>query len=125
MAAGCAAPRRLMAQRAELITPGIVRVLLVEVEDNQITVDVFNQTMVPMIVYRDGLTLSTATGMRARMRGGVAHVYTLPPGGMHRVKVRFDLYGLRPGDQAALIFQNAVIVNGQPVPVEPLPLILQ
>lgn len=122
---GCAAGARLVAQRAELITPGAIRVLLLGIDGNLVKVDIFNQTSAPMLVYRDQVMLSTATGMRGRMQGGVGHIYTIPPGGVHKLHVRYDLYGLRPGDQVAMIFQNAIAVNGQPVPVEPLPLLVQ
>ena len=90
-----------------------------------VTVDVFNQTAYPLVIYRDLFMLSTATGMRSRMPGGVSNVYTVRPGGVHTVKVRFDLTGMRPGEQAALVFQNALIVNGQPLPLEPLPFVVQ
>ena len=122
---GCATGARLVAQRAELITPGAIRVLLLGVDGNLVKVDIFNQTSAPMLVYRDQVLLSTSTGMRARMQGGVGHVYTIPPGGVQKLHVHYDLYGLRPGDQVAMIFQNAIAVNGQPVPVEPLPLLVQ
>lgn len=122
---GCASGASLVAQRAELITPGAIRILLLGVEGNLVKVDIFNQTSAPMLVYRDQVMLSTSNGMRARMQGGVGRVYTIPPGGVHKLHVRYDLYGLRPGDQVAMIFQNAVAVNGQPVPVEPLPLVVQ
>lgn len=125
LSAGCAPGARLVAQRAELITPGAIRVLLLGVEDNLVKVDLFNQTSAPMLVYRDQVMLSTSHGMRARMQGGIGHVYTIPPGGVHKLNVRYDLYDLRPGDQVAIIFQNAIVVNGQPVPVEPLPLLVQ
>lgn len=125
LSAGCAPGARLVAQRAELITPGAIRVLLLGVDDNLVKVDLFNQTSAPMLVYRDQIMLSTSSGMRARMRGGVGHIYTIPPGGVHKLQVRYDLYGLRPGDQVAMIFQNAIVVAGQPVPVEPLPLLVQ
>lgn len=122
---GCGPAIRLVAQRPELMTPGALRIVLLGVDDNLITVDLFNQTSAPMVVYRDSVLLSTPTGMRARMRGGVGHVYTVPPGGVHKLRVRFDLYGLRRGDQVAMVFQNAIVINGQPVPVEPLPFVLQ
>jgi hypothetical protein len=121
----CAPAVRLVAQRPELMTPGALRIVLLAVDDNLITVDVFNQTSAPMVLYRDAVMLSTPTGMRARMRGGVGHVYTLPPGGVHKLRVRYDLYGLHRGDQVAMVFQNAIVINGQPVPVEPLPFVLQ
>lgn len=122
---GCGSAIRMVAQRPELMTPGALRIVLLETDENLITVDVFNQTSAPMVIYRDSVMLSTPSGMRARMRGGVGHVYTVPPGGVHKLRVRYDLYGLRRGDQVAMVFQNAIVINGQPVPVEPLPFILQ
>jgi len=121
----CGPAVRLVAQRPELMTPGALRIVLLGVDENQVTVDIFNQTSAPMLIYRDSVMLSTAAGMRARMRGGVGHVYTVPPGGVHKLRVRYDLYGLSRGDQVAMVFQNAIVLNGQPVPVEPLPFVLQ
>jgi hypothetical protein len=122
---GCGTASRLIAQRGEVFTPGAARVVLMSTSDDVITVDVFNQTAYPLVIYRDLFMLSTATGMRSRMKGGVSNVYTVRGGGVHTVKVRFDLTGMRPGEQAALVFQNALIVNGQPLPLEPLPFIVQ
>ncbi len=122
---GCGPAIRMVAQRPELMTPGALRIVLLETDENLITVDVFNQTSAPMVIYRDSVMLSTPSGMRARMRGGVGHVYTVPPGGVHKLRVRFDLYGLRRGDQVAMVFQNAIVIHGQPVPIEPLPFVLQ
>lgn len=122
---GCGQSMRLVAQRPELMTPGALRIVLLEVDDNMITVDVFNQTNTVMLIYRDAVLLSTSGGLRARMPGGVGHVYTVPPGGMHKLRVRYDLHGLHRGDQVAMVFQNAIVIAGQPVPVEPLPFVLQ
>ena len=122
---GCSQSIRLIAQRPELMTPGALRIVLVEVDENTVTVDVFNQTNTVMLIYRDAVLLSTSGGLRARMPGGVGHVYTLPPGGVHKVRVRYDLHGLHRGDQVAMVFQNAIVLAGQPVPVEPLPFVLQ
>lgn len=122
---GCGTASQLVAQRGEVFTPGAARVVLMSTSNNIVTVDVFNQTAYPLVIYRDLFMLSTATGMRSRMPGGVSNVYTVRPGGVHTVKVRFDLTGMRPGEQAALVFQNALIVNGQPLPLEPLPFVVQ
>lgn len=122
---GCGTASRLIAQRGEVFTPGAARVVLMSANDDLITVEVFNQTAYPLVIYRDLFMLSTASGLRSRLKGGVSHVYTVRGGGVQTVKVRFDLTGMRPGEQAALVFQNALIVNGQPLPIEPLPFIVQ
>ena len=124
--AGCGtASYTIVAQRGEVFTPGAVRVVMRNVHRDIISVDVFNQTGAPMVVYRDSFLLSTSTGMRARLAGGVSNVYNIPPGGVHEVRVRYDLSGLSRGEQLALVLQNALVVNGQPVPIEPLPFLVQ
>jgi hypothetical protein len=115
----------IVAQRGEVFTPGAVRVVFRGVSDDIITVDVFNMTAAPMVIYRDSFLLSTSTGMRARLPGGVSNVYTVAPGGVHDVRLRYDLKGLSRGEQIALVAQNALVVNAQPVPVEPLPFVVQ
>src|SRR3990167_2241806 len=65
----------LVAQRGEVFTPGAARVVLRSVHDDVISVDVYNQTGAPMVVYRDSFLLSTSTGMRTRLPGGVSNVY--------------------------------------------------
>lgn len=122
---GCGESLRLVAQRGEIFTPGAARVVLRGVHNDIVALDVFNQTGAPMVIYRDAFLLSTRAGMRARLPGGVSSVYTVRPGGVHEVKVRYDLSGLHRGDQAALVLQNALVVNGQPLPIEPLPFILE
>lgn len=122
---GCGSASHLIAQRGEVFLPGAARVVLMGTSGDIITVDVFNQTIYPMVIYRDLFMLSTAQGLRSRLPGGVSNVYTVRGGGVHTVKVRFNLAGMRPGEQAALVFQNALVINGQPLPMEPLPFVVQ
>lgn len=122
---GCGSATHLVAQRAEVFTPGAARVVLMSVDDAIITIDVFNQTPYPMVIYRDALMLSTRAGGRARLPGGVGHVYSVRPGGVQTVKVRYPINGLHRGDQVALVFENALLVNGQPLPIEPLPFLVE
>lgn len=125
-ATGCSsAPYIIVAQRGEVFTPGAARMVLREVKDDIISVDIFNMTAAPMVIYRDSFLLSTSTGMRARLPGGVSNVYTVAPGGVHEVRLRYDLKSLSRGEQLALVAQNALVVNAQPVPIEPLPFVVQ
>lgn len=122
---GCSYTPHLVPLRGEVFTPGAARVVLMNIDGDIIHVDVFNQTSVPLVVYRDAFLLSTATGMRPRVPGGVSNIYTIPPGSVHDVRVRFDLSGLSRGDQVVLVFQNALVANGQPIPIESLPFALK
>ena len=122
---GCGGTYGIVAQRGEVFTPGAARVVLRGVREDIITVDVFNQTPAPMVIYRDSFLLSTPSGTRSRLPGGVSNVYTVQPGGVHEVRVRFSLANLHPGEQLALVLQNALVVNGQPIPIEPLPFVVQ
>jgi hypothetical protein len=115
----------IVAQRGEVFTPGGARVVLRGVRDDIISVDVFNMTAAPMVIYRDSFLLSTSSGMRPRLPGGVSNVYNVAPGGVHEVRLRYDLKGLSRGEQLALIVQGALFVNAQPVPMEPLPFVVQ
>jgi hypothetical protein len=122
---GGSAGYTIVGQRGEVFTPGAARVVLRGVRNDIISVDVFNMTAAPMVIYRDSFLLSTSSGMRARLPGGVSNVYTVPPGGVHEVRLRYDLHGLSRGEQIALVVQNALVVNAQPVPIEPLPFVVQ
>lgn len=115
----------IVAQRGEVFIPGAARMVLREVKDDIISVDIFNMTAAAMVIYRDSFLLSTASGMRARLPGGVSNVYTVAPGGVHEVRLRFDLKGLSHGEQLALVAQNALVVNAQPIAIEPLPFVVQ
>ena len=125
VSAGCGGSLRLLAQRAEVMTPGAVRVVLKATNEDIIEFDVHNYTGSPMVIYRDAVYLSTSRGLRNRVPGGVSNVYTIPPGGVQQVNVRYKLDDLSRGDQLAVVFQNAVVIDGQPVPVEPIPFVLQ
>ncbi len=123
---GCATANGLIAQRAEVFTPGVGRISIRDSHSDIISLDVFNKTDYPMTVLRDAFLLSTTSrGTRSRLPGGVAHVYVIPPGGVHEVNLRFDLHDLHPGEQALLLSQDALIVNGQPVFLEPLPFVVR
>lgn len=123
--AGCGGEKHLVAQRVEVITPGGARVSLKNARGPVIELEVFNYTPAPMVVYRDNIMLSSSQGLRPRLPGGVSNVYTVAPGGVHQVNVKYDLHGLRRGETVAVVFQNAFIVNSQSVPVEPIPFLVE
>jgi hypothetical protein len=122
---GCGASSHLVPQRGEVFLPGAARVVLMGVEKDIVSLEVYNQTPAQLTIYRDSFLLSTPSGLRARQPGGVSNVYVVRPGGVHAVRLRFDLSGLHRGDQIALILQNALVVNGQPLPMEAIPFSVQ
>jgi hypothetical protein len=119
---GCGAPLRLYAEQDQLFTPGAARITVRSTLANQLQVQVWNQTGYPLTIYRDNFLLSTPLGTRSRLAGGASNVYVINPGGRHDVKLRYDLSGLARGDSLALLFQTGLLVNGQSLPIGPLPL---
>lgn len=115
----------LRSQVPEVVTPGGARVVVKEADEDHIILEVYNQTPYPMSVLRDAFAISTSTGMRNRTPGGLTNIYTLQPNGSHDVNLEYNLQGLQKGEQAALVCMNCLLVNGQPVPISPIPLIIQ
>jgi hypothetical protein len=76
------------------------------------------------VVHRDRIYLSTPSGAVARLPGGAAHTYTLPPGGAHDVNVRFDLSRLEEGTRVEVLFGDALDVRGARVDVGAIPFIV-
>jgi hypothetical protein len=115
----------IRSQVPEVVTPGGARVVVKEADDDHINLEVYNQTPYPMVVLRDAFAISTSTGMRNRNPGGLSNTYTVEPNSSHDVNLEFNLQGLQKGEQAALICMNCLLVNNQPVPISPIPLVLQ
>lgn len=115
----------LMATRPDVRTPGAARVVLKEVDDDNMEFVVYNESPYEMVVNRDAVRLATAAGLRNRIPGGIATEYRIPPGGSHDVHVKFPLGGLREGETVWINFQEALFIGGQMVPVEPVALVVK
>lgn len=122
---GCSHGPALVATRPFVETPAAVRVALDRVAGNTFTFAVYNLSGGLLTIDRNGFVLTTAGGPRQREPGGILGVYNVPPGGVHQVKVRYNLEGLNPGEQIAVAMQGALTVNGQPVAVEPITFTVQ
>lgn len=114
-----------MATRPDVQTPGAGRVLLKEQDGDLFAFNVFNQSPYPMNVDRNAVRMATAGGLRDRLPGGISDNYTIPPGGVHAVNVKFPMGGLRPGETVWVHFQDAISINGQRVPMEPIQFVVR
>jgi hypothetical protein len=112
---GCA-PVLLPAQ-SEARAPGIARVTLESVQGKDFVFLVWNETPGPLTVDREAVRLITPHDERAWDAGWMRRLVVVPAGGMHDVKMRFDLSGLNQGEQVAFDFSSALIVGGRPTPV--------
>jgi hypothetical protein len=119
-AAGCAAGTQLIPQRAEIIITGAARIVLKEARSGTLVFEVFNHTGAEMVIQRDAFFLATPQGMRPRQPGGGAGVFVVQPGGVREISLRYDLAGLSRGDTVALTCQSGLLIDHNPVPVEPI-----
>ncbi len=78
-----------------------------------------------MTIDRDAVLLDTSHGLRQRSSFAGKSTYTLAPGAMHDVNVRFSYDGLQPGERVAVLFDDAVTVGGRHVGLEPLPFVVR
>ena len=108
-------------QRSE--TTQWARVEVGKIEGEVLTFDVYNLSKLNMVVLRDKIVLETAQGRRGREPGGLQSYYNVPPGGMHDVKVKFDLDDCLPGQQVKVLFESALVADGTPVPLAPIPFV--
>jgi len=99
-----------------------VRVTLHSVDNGILTFEVFNLTNSTLVVDRDKFQLETPKGRIARVPGGVANLYNLPPGGAHDVRVRFPLAECAGDEGLKVVFDGAFLERGVPVPIAGLPL---
>jgi hypothetical protein len=81
---------------------------------------VLNNTDKLLVVNRDAVVLQTPRGTVARDPGGIKSVYQLKPGKLHGLKVRFPIADLLDGEQVDVLFTDALLIDGQPVVVEPV-----
>lgn len=74
-----------------------------------------------LTVDRDAIFLVGPKGGRVnRSAGGTQSVYTLGPGEVHDVNVKFPLDGFERGQMVAVHFEQAVALGGQPIAIAPL-----
>ena len=81
---------------------------------------VFNDSPYGMAIARDEVYLETKRGLLSRVPGGAAATYSVPPGGAHDVKVKFDLSELEDGEEVRVRWDRALLVGGAPVAIPPV-----
>lgn len=118
--AGCVAATQLIPQRAEIIVTGAARIVLKEARGGSLVFEVFNHTGSEMVIQRDAFFLATPQGLRPRQPGGGAGVFMVQPGGVREITLRYDLVGLSRGDKVALTCQSGLLIDHNPVVVEPI-----
>lgn len=94
--------------------------LLTEVDGDIFELSVLNLSPRPMVVLRNQIVLRTPLGTRSRESGGLSSTYNIPSGGAHDVHVRYDMSDLAAGDVIQLRFEDALLIDGQPVPIGPI-----
>ena len=123
---GCAAP--LLVSNRVVETRGRVRVVLREPADevsgNRATqlfeFDVVNEDQRPLIIDRDAVLLKCGEIERARIEGGIARTYVVPPGQMHALNVEFHLPEREECRSFLISFNRVFAHNGEPVHVAPM-----
>lgn len=118
--AGCVAGTQLIPQRAEIIIAGAARIVLKEARGGTLVFEIFNHTGSEMAIQRDAFFLATPQGMRPRLPGGGAGIFMVQPGGVREISLRYDLAGLVRGDTVALTCQSGLLIDHNPVVVEPI-----
>src|SRR5882724_8536788 len=113
----------LQATQRQIETAQWARIEVARVEGAILTFDVYNLSKLNMVILRDKIVLETAQGRRGREPGGLQSYYNVPPGAMHDVKVKFDLSDCQPGQPVKVLFDSAVVADGTPVPLAPIPFV--
>jgi hypothetical protein len=96
-------------------------VVVLPVDDNILKFTVENLSNQWMNVDRDSVLLATPAGTKTRLPGGAHSAYSLAPGEMHDVNVKFSMDGIEHGQRIAVLFDDAVTVGGVHVGLAPLP----
>ena len=120
--AGCSGAT-LQATQQQIETARWARVDVARIDGEVLTFHVYNLSTLNMVILRDKIVLETAQGRRGREPGGLQSYYNLPPGAMHDVKVKFDLSDCRPGQAVKVLFESAVVADGAPIPLAPIPFV--
>lgn len=103
---------------------GGVTVMLNEVDGDIFKLTVINSSNASLVVFRDRFYLRGSDGVHAREAGGAASVYTIPPGGVHGVNVKFRLEG-PPGTRLELDFADAIRTGDGPLRLPPIECVVQ
>jgi hypothetical protein len=120
LGSGCA-PQIIATQRL-VEAPGVARVEVRKIKKDLIDLLVTNTSPQPLTINRDGFYLEGPTGALARTPSRGRHVYFLPPGVARVVRMKFDRAALPHGVQVQLSMPQAILVEGQAVPMPPIPL---
>jgi hypothetical protein len=120
LGSGCA-PQLIATQRV-VEAPGAARVEVRKIKKDLIDLLVTNTSPQPLTINRDGFYLEGPTGALARIPSRGRHVYFLPPGITRVVRMKFDRGALPHGVQVQLAMPQAILIEGQPVAMPPLPL---
>ncbi|HYQ43560.1 MAG TPA: hypothetical protein VER11_16375 [Polyangiaceae bacterium] len=96
--------------------PAQARVVLRGVDGDILKFHVFNLSDKFLLVARDEIALSCSKGTRHRKPGGSESYYTIPPGGEHAVNVRFSFAELAVGETVSVVFDRALLRDGNPLP---------
>ncbi len=83
-------------------------------------VKVLNTSTLPVFIDRDGVTIKSESNVLHRERGFGRSYWVLKPGKERMLSCRFDLDALKRGETVELAFDNLLVAEGQPVPVEPV-----
>jgi hypothetical protein len=119
---GCASVQ-LQATQRSVEANGFARVEVGEVDGDILTFDVYNLSKLTLVVLRDKIVLETPTGRRGREPGGVQRAYTVAPGAMHDVKVKFDFSDCTAGTELKVRFDDALVADGAPLHIAPVPFV--
>jgi hypothetical protein len=122
LAAACAATPILITAQADQKLAGQVEVVTRQIDGNILKFTVENlSTTAQMTVNRDAVFLVDASGHRVdRSVGGTQNLYSIPPGTVHDVNVKFALDDLARNEIVAVHFEEAVLIGGSPVAIPPL-----
>jgi hypothetical protein len=117
---GCLPPR-LTALRSEVEAAGVARITLQSVDRGHFVFMVWNETALPVTVDRDAVVLIGPRVRRAWTRGTFSRrMVTVPAGGVHDVKMEFNLGDLKQGEEVEFDFSSALISQGRPVAIPTL-----
>lgn len=118
LGSGCAP--QLVATQGAVEAPGVARVELRKIKKDLIDLQVVNTSPQPLTVNRDGFYLEGPTGALARIPGHGRRVYFVPPGAVRVVRMKFDRGALPHGVQVQLSMPQAILIEGQAVPMPPI-----
>jgi hypothetical protein len=118
LSVGCA-PTLVPIQGA-VEAPGVARVELREIKKDLIDLQVINISQQPLTVDRNSFYLAGPTGTQERLPGGRRTTYVVQPGKVRVVRMKFDRRSLPRGVEVQLAMPEAILIEGQPVPMPPI-----